>query len=153
MTKIAETTIKDLKRYDYREAVKADALDLAKTDFADLENYWDYEDLRKAIYDSCMQSDSVTGNGTEGRYTNFYTASFYLAGNWDLLRVAYLEFGYGLKDSPVKVDIIEKGACWCDCLIRCYVLGEVMDDVMKELGIDEHDRRFQVYQNEEENND
>ena len=153
--KISETTIKDLKRYDYREAVKADALELARTDFTDLENYWNYDDLKESIYDGCMQSDSVTGNGAKGRYTDFYTASFYLAGNWDLLRVAYLELGYGLKNSPVKVDIIEKGACWCDCLIRCYVLGEVLDDIFKELDIDEHDRRFQMYQtlDEEEDND
>ena len=154
--KISKTTIKDLKRYDYREAVKADALELARTDFTDLENYWNYDDLKESIYDSCMQSGSVTGTGAGGRYTDFYTASFYLAGNWDLLRVAYLELGYGSKEPPVEVDIIERGACWCDYLIRCYVLGEVLDDIFKELGIDEHNRRFQMYQiseEEEGNND
>lgn len=111
-------------RYDYYENVKEDVKDYIK------ENYDNLEDIDKeSLYDNLFIEDSVTGNAS-GSYTfNTWQAEENLSHNMDLLKEALEEFGYNLDE----VNVLEKGAKYCDVTIRCYVLGQVIDDAIEEL--------------------
>ena len=117
--------------YDYREAMRTDinnAIDekeewIGKTI---KEAYEDVDEAFDQLYDDMWVDDSVTGNAS-GSYTfNTYKAEEYICHNLDLLEYAMNEFG--CED----VNAIEKGAEWCDVTIRCYLLGEILREVLEE---------------------
>lgn len=113
--------------YDYRAAVRADIRE-AVTEY-DLSEFDTRDDAYESLCDDFWVLDAVTGNAS-GSYTfNSWRAENYLAHNWDLLTDALSELGY--TDSGVN--ILEKGAEWCDVLIRCYLLGECLGVVLDEL--------------------
>lgn len=81
------------------------------------------------LYDEMFIDDSITGNGS-GSYTfNTYQAEENIAHNWDLLQEALEEFG------QIDVNPLEKGAEWCDVTIRCYLLSQVLTDVLDEMEV------------------
>lgn len=113
--------------YDYYEAVKDSVKDLIDSGDFDTSTYEDEDKLIEDLYDACWADDSVTGNGS-GSYTfNRAQAAEYVADNLELLGEALEAFGYN------GVDILYQGAESCDVTIRCYVLGEVVDEVVKEV--------------------
>lgn len=110
-------------KYDYYENVKADVLEYIKEnyekeDFANL-NY-------EKLYDEMFIEDSVTGNAS-GSYTfNTWEAEENICHNLDLAQEAYESFGYdGVK--------FEDGAEAIDVTIRCYLLGQVLQEVLDDL--------------------
>lgn len=111
-------------KYDYLKNVREDVLNYIKEnyekeDFANLE----YNEL----YDEMWIDDSVTGNGS-GSYTfNTWEAEENICHNHDLLKEAQECFGY------LPTEYISKGAEWADVIIRCYLLGQVLQDVLDEL--------------------
>ena len=110
-------------RYDYYENVKEDVKDYIK------ENYDNLEDIDKDnLYDDLFISDSVTGNASGSYYCNAWKAEEAICHNMDLLVEALECFGY-----EEGFNAMEKGAEWCDVTIRCYVLGQVIDDAIEEL--------------------
>lgn len=111
-------------KYDYFVNVKEDVKDYIK------ENYDNLEDVdRDSLYDDLFIEDSVTGNASGSYYCNAWKAEENISHNMDLLGEALEEFGYNLDE----VNIFEKGAEWADVTIRCYVLGQVIDDAIEEL--------------------
>lgn len=69
--------------------------------------------------------DSVTGNAS-GSYTfNAFEAEENLCHNTDLLQEAMNEFGYTPNDY--------KGAEWADVLIRCYLLGGIISEIINDF--------------------
>ena len=113
-----------MESYDYYEAVKNDIKEYIKENNIDVTS----EDFdRDDLCDRLWVSDSVTGNAS-GSYTfNAYQAEENLCHNWDLLKEALEEFG------QTDVNILEKGAEWCDVTIHCYLLGQCMDEVIDEI--------------------
>ena len=111
-------------KYNYLENIKADVLEYIKEnyekeDFANL----DYNEL----YDEMFIADSVTGNAS-GSYTcNTWEAEENICHNHDLLKEAQECFGY------LPTEYISKGAEWADVTIRCYLLGQVLQEVLDEL--------------------
>lgn len=110
-------------KYDYFVNVKEDVKDYIK------ENFDNLEDIdRDSLYDDLFIEDSVTGNAS-GSYTfNTWQAEENLSHNMDLLKEALECFGY-----EGNFNAMEKGAEWCDVTIRCYVLGQAIDDAIEEL--------------------
>lgn len=110
-------------KYDYLENVKADVLDYIKENY-EKEDYanLDYDEL----YDEMWTADSITGNGS-GSYTfNTWKAEENICHNLDLAAEAYENFGYdGVK--------FEDGAEAIDVTIRCYLLGQVLQEVLEDL--------------------
>lgn len=110
-------------KYDYLENVKADVLDYIKENY-EKEDYanLDYDEL----YDEMWTADSITGNGS-GSYTfNTWEAEENICHNLDLVQEAYENFGYdGVK--------FEDGAEAIDVTIRCYLLGQVLQEVLEDL--------------------
>lgn len=109
--------------YDYKETIKEDIKNyiLENYEKEEIENL-DYNN----IYNELWTADSVTGNGS-GSYTfNAWEAEENIAHNMDLAQGAYEEFGYNGVD-------MSKGAETVDVTIRCYLLGQVLQDVLDEL--------------------
>ena len=110
-------------KYDYLKNVREDVLNYIKEnyekeDFANL----DYNEL----YDEMWIDDSVTGNAS-GSYTfNTWKAEENICHNLDLATEAYENFGYdGIK--------FDDGAEAIDVTVRCYLLGQVLQEVLDEL--------------------
>ena len=115
------------ERYDYRAALRND-IDEAICAY-DLSEFETRDEAEDSLCEGLWMSDAVTGNGS-GSYTcNAWRAQNYLAHNWDLLAEALSEFGHTEAD----VNILEKGAEWCDVTIRCYLLSECLNAVLDEL--------------------
>lgn len=113
--------------YNYLEAVKEDVREYI-TNEIELDNWrGDRDGLEDKLNDDLWVEDSVTGN-VSGSYTlNTWQAEENLAHNWDLLEEA-LEAYCSCEKNP-----IEKGAEWCDVIIRCYLLGQAISEVLDEM--------------------
>lgn len=108
-------------KYDYREAMMEDV----KNALEEMETTGKTED---EIYDELWIDDSVTGNAS-GSYTfNSFKAGENVAGNEDLLVEALEEFG--ADDSEYKKALMD--AEYADVTIRCYLLAEVLSEVLEE---------------------
>ena len=119
-------------RYDYHSNVKEALKDLINDEFADrLSDYDSLEEFREALEQSAWLSDGVTGNASGSHTFSAWKAEECLLHNTDLLREALECFGDG-----TRIDI-EKGAEHYDVVVRCFVLGEVLDEAIEECGIDE----------------
>lgn len=113
--------------YNYREAVKAD-VEAWIEDNKSVIPFDEFEDgfeMEEWLHDRLWDEDSVTGNASGSYWFSTYKAEEALCHNWDILGEAVEEFG-GAED------ILSKGAEWCDVTIRCYLLSEVIAEVMDE---------------------
>jgi hypothetical protein len=133
-----------MEKYDYFESVKQDILDYITSKDVVFKRKVN-EDLYDVIYDELWVADSVTGNAS-GSYTfNTWQAEENIAHNWDLLEEALSEFGCS------DVNVIEKGAEWCDVTIRCYLLAQCLSEVL--AGIVEDEYEEWEYEDEDEDED
>lgn len=112
--------------YNYLENLKEDILEYIREN--DIEITEDNRDeIEQRLYDDLWIEDSVTGNASGSYYCNSYKAEEAIVGNLDLLKEALLEFGCD------SVDVLEKGAEWCDVTIRCYLLGQALNEAINEI--------------------
>lgn len=126
-----------MEKYDYYKNVREDIKQRLNEwlDFDRINDYSDIDEVISAVYDDFFNSDSVTGNGS-GSYTfNSWAAEENLCHNMDLLKEALNEFGGELND---YIDSTEA----CDVTIRCYVLGQLVGEVVKEF-VEEHFPEFE----------
>lgn len=114
--------------YDYFKAVCNDVrTEIAESWVDRLADFETLNELREALNDELWVCDHVTGNAS-GSYTFFqWEAEEYLAHNWDLLEDACAEFGADLGEE------IKKGSESADVLIRCYLLGAAIGEVLPEF--------------------
>lgn len=122
-----------MEKYNYMEALKKDIREYLEDDFSlDPEEFAaqllnDREQLEQDLYDRLWIVDSVTGNAS-GSYT-FCTweAEENLCHNMDLLSEALEEFGSDADEA------LKRGAEYCDVMIRCYLLGAALSEVLDKL--------------------
>ena len=116
-----------MERYNYREALKDDIRAYIEDNDIKAADYEDADAMREDLYDKLWVEDSVTGNGS-GSYTfNTWKAEEYLCHNLDLLGEALTEF-------CCDADYLAKnGAEAADVTIRCYLLSEVLDEVLEDM--------------------
>ena len=106
-----------MERYDYYKEIENDI-----RAYLDETEERDYETL----YDEMFVSDQITGNGS-GSYTfNTYQAEENICHNLYLLGEACKEFGCDAKN------LVKKGAEWGDVVIRCYLLSQVLSEVLQD---------------------
>lgn len=114
-----------MKDYNYLQAVTDDVREYIENEVNLSEWKGNLAGLSEHLNDVLWIEDSVTGNAS-GSYTfNTYQAEEYIAHNLDLLAEALSEFG-------CNVDVLEKGAEWCDVTIRCYLLGQAISEALEE---------------------
>lgn len=115
-------------KYDYYEAVKNDVAEYIRDNIKHYD-FIDIDDLATQLDEDLWIDDSVTGNAS-GSYTfNAWKAEEYLCHNLDLLSEALQEFGCE------SVDVLEKGAEWCDVTIRCYLLNGCIWEALESMSI------------------
>lgn len=105
-------------KYDYFKTMKEDIREYLKnTDERDFD----------VLYDDMFVDDSITGNASSSYTFSTWQAEENIAHNLDLLKEALEEFGgnYG--------EALEKGAEYCDVAIRCYLLGQALQEVLEEI--------------------
>ena len=103
-------------KYNYYKAMKEDIKNYLEENELQLN-----EDTYNDIYDEMFVSDYITGNAS-GSYTfSTYQAEENIYHNLDLLKEACEEFC-----CEPKFDNAE----WCDVTIRCYLLGQVLSEMM-----------------------
>ena len=111
-----------MERYDYRAEICEDIR--AYIAEAEIEiTPENADDWKEALVDTLWAHDSVTGNGS-GSYTfNAWRAEEYLCHNWDLMQEAMSEFGVTKLGGAEAMDVT----------IRCYLLGQCIDEVVEEM--------------------
>lgn len=112
-------------RYDYYTEVYDDVKDYY---FENKEVYkgLDRDDLIEKLTNDCFIADSVTGNAS-GSYTfSRYEAEGNLRHNTDLLADACKELG----SNPATLLLDPEAA---DVTIRCYLIGQVVPDVVDDI--------------------
>ena len=117
-----------MEKYDYYKNVREDIKQRLNEwlDFDRINDYSDIDEVINAVYDDFFNSDSITGNGSGSYAFNSWAAEENLCHNMDLLKEALNEFGGELND---YIDSAEA----CDVTIRCYVLGQLVGEVVKEF--------------------
>lgn len=122
-------------KYDYLKNMVEDVKDYIK------ENYEGIEEVDKeSLYDDLFIEDSVTGNGS-GSYTfNSEVAREFVYNNEDLLEEAMQEFGCSSEVIAQHIFDYE----WQDVTIRCYLLGQAMEQAIEELKEEEEHKVFKV---------
>ena len=113
--------------YDYLETMKEDIRQwLEDNDWKDTYKDMTREEPEEKLNEDLWTEDSVTGNAS-GSYTfNSYEAEENICHNMDLLQGALDMFGES------DVNILNKGAEWCDVTIRCSLLAQAIAEVLDE---------------------
>lgn len=119
--------------YDYREAVKADVevwLDENSDYIKEKVDVNNREKLEEFLHDTMWIADRVTGNAS-GSYT-FSTAKAkeYVKDNLDLACLALTEFGDSIEHLGVAIQ--EDKWEFLDVSIRCYLLSQVISEILDE---------------------
>lgn len=132
-----------MEKYDYLSAVESDVREYIENN-VNFHDYSDLDEMKEDLNEKLFVEDSVTGNAS-GSYTfNTWKAEEYLCHNLDLLAEANEEFGG-------SSDILSDGAEMCDVNIRCYLLGQAIENVAPDMWQDWEDS--QEESEEEENED
>lgn len=120
-------------KYNYIENMIEDVKDYIKEHYTEEEIKENLETASSRsrwsdeLNDALWAYDGVTGNGS-GSYTfNAYEAEENIAHNMDLLSEALAEFGGNAAEA------LEHGAEYCDVTIRCYLLGQAINEALDEL--------------------
>lgn len=101
--------------YNYRQEMKQDILNYINSNIT-LEDWEFRDDFEDYLYNKLWAENSITGNN--GNYYNTeISCESYLAYNLDLMMEAH--------DGDL--------ARYLDCTIRCYLLGEVLYNVLNEI--------------------
>ena len=118
-----------MERYNYLEAMKSDIQEYIGWNYTKEEQrelIADRDAAWEKLNDELWIADSVTGNAS-GSYTfSTWKAEEYISHNLDILAEALQEFG-------CDVNVLEKGAEWCDVTIRCYLLGQAITEALNDL--------------------
>lgn len=131
-----------MEKYDYLSAVESDVREYIENN-VNFHDYSDLDEMKEDLNEKLFVDDSVTGNAS-GSYTfNAWKAEEYLCHNLDLLAEANEEFGG-------SSDILSDGAEMCDVTIRCYLLGQAIENVAPDMWQDWEDSQEE---NEEEENE
>lgn len=130
-----------MTKYDYYLNLKEDIEEVLN--YVDYEDWksMDYDEYYSWLYDNLWIDDYVTGNGS-GSYTfNTQEAMENVFNNFDLAKESYQEFGGDLAQ-----DLIDENWEKIDVTIRCYLLGEVLAEVLEEAKSREEEKAMTLEQ-------
>lgn len=118
--------------YNYLEALKDDVRQAIEDNY-DIADYSDRDEFEETLNDDLWVDDSVTGNGS-GSYTySRAEAEKNVKGDpnaMDYIREMVSE--YDEKDIALE-KFMDEDWEWFDVSIRCYLLGQVISEVLDEL--------------------
>lgn len=117
-----------MKTYNYLESVKEDVRNYIEEN-AIVVTSDNRKEVEQELNDTLFVNDSVTGNASSSYTFSTWQAEENLCHNFELLTDALEELGYDLS-------YLKKGAEACDVLIRCYLLGQAILEVLDEIEIE-----------------
>ena len=119
-----------MMNYNYLESMKEDVQEYINNEI-NLKDFSDREELEEKLNEDLWTCDSVTGNAS-GSYTfNSYKAMEYVLDNMDLLEYMCKEFG--VDNDTIGQKFLACEWEWMDVSIRCYLLGQVIGEVLDEV--------------------
>lgn len=117
--------------YNYREEMAQDIKEYIRENESEFEGL-DIDELRDKLNDDLWTEDSVTGNAS-GSYTfNRFRAEEYIKDNLDLLGEAYEELS---TPEDLGREFINQDYENMDVTIRCYLLYQVIDEVLEDTDL------------------
>lgn len=117
--------------YNYREEMAQDIKEYIRENESEFEGL-DIDELRDKLNDDLWTEDSVTGNAS-GSYTfNRFRAEEYIKDNLDLLGEAYEELS---TPEDLGRELIDQNYESMDVTIRCYLLYQVIDEVLEDTDL------------------
>ena len=119
--------------YDYRKVMYADIRNWINDN---VDDFSDWEDLYEKVYEDLWPEDSITGNGLDG-YFDSDSAKAAVQSNWDLCREALEEF---CAPEEIGDKFLSKNWLYLDTSIRCYLLGEMLAEVLEDLKKEKEDK-------------
>lgn len=130
-----------MEKYDYLSAVESDVREYIENN-VNFHDYSDLDEMKEDLNEKLFVEDSVTGKAS-GSYTfNTWKAEEYLCHNLDLLAEANEAFGG-------SSDILSDGAEMCDVTIKCYLLGQAIENVAPDMWQDWEDSQEDSDEEEE----
>ncbi len=121
-----------MNKYDYYIEVTNDIENWLDFNDFDLSQFDNREEAAEFLRDELWAEDDITGNGPYG-YASEEECEEFLCHNLNLLFDALFEFGE-LKElllNNLHKHYKEKNlARWADCTIRCYVLGNAIENAL-----------------------
>lgn len=126
---------------NYKEEVK-EYVEQMKRHIEDNYDFYDYVDeevqdqekLYERLYDEMWVDDNITGNGTTGGFTkgDQEYAKEMVSDALSVLKEAVRDFGCTEKAFEA---LLNQDFIYLDATIRCYLLGQVLTEVLKEKGL------------------
>ena len=119
--------------YNYREEIKSDILNYFECGDGDwiIEKSNNFEQFKENCYDEFFVDDSITGNGS-GSYTyNSMQSKEYVESNLNELKEALSILC--VEAEEVGEHFLNGDYEYFDVTIRCYLLGEVLFSMEREL--------------------
>ena len=127
-----------MEKYNYREVIKSDIKEWMTYEYDGRYDDYNFNDMCDRLYDDLWAENEVTGNDGDW-YDSEHRCEEYICHNLDLLFEALEEFGYdGRTYDTIRLNF-KNGTFsrWADVTIRCYLLYECLEQVLKEFGYDE----------------
>lgn len=125
--------VKEMERYNYRQAVKESIYDYIKEDLIDLKlenvDRQNLDDLEDYLYELVINDDLVTGNMSGSFFCNSYKAEECLCHNFNEMSSALEYWEIPLEDCKRFIDCPEL----MDVLIRMTYVREVVCEIVKEI--------------------
>lgn len=120
-----------MEKYDYRKAIIKDIKAYIKDNSESAMDPTKEDDIQEHWYDILWAEDCITGNGSFW-YAPEDICEEFLTHNIDLALEACNEFGVDMR-SLFSAAANGNAARYIDCTIRCYLLGECLDQALEEL--------------------
>ena len=122
-----------MMNYNYLETMTEDVKEYLKNDselsLDDL--LYNRSDLEEKLHDDLWTEDSVTGNASGSYFCNSYKSMECVLDNMDLLEDMCKEFG--VDNDTIGQKFLACEWEWMDVSIRCYLLGQVIGEVLDEV--------------------
>ncbi len=117
--------------YDYLEAMKEDIKEWIDDNKDSIEKVEDLDELKEKLNDDLWTEDNVTGNGPSAGYPmDDAEMREAVHENRELCKDALLEFG--TESDKIAEKFLEGDYVYFDATIRCYLLGQAIDEVVNE---------------------
>ena len=119
-----------MMNYNYLESMKEDIQEYINNEI-NLKDFSDREELEEKLNEDLWTCDSVTGNASGSYFCNSYKSMECVLDNMDLLEDMCKEFG--VDNDTIGQKFLACEWEWMDVSIRCYLLGQVIGEVLDEV--------------------
>lgn len=119
--------------YNYEKCMKSDILDYIEENISRADYIDDRDALEQHLNDDCWISDSVTGNASGSYFCNAWEAKKAVTDNMSYCIESLREFC--VEPESIAEHFLGEDWEYFDVTIRCYLLGQMVNEVLDELEV------------------